>query len=524
MRSRLSRRAFLSRIGAAGGSAAVYQASIGLGLIPGVAETAPRASLAPLGARKRSVVILGAGLSGLACAYELERAGYDCTVIEATGRIGGRNLTVRAGDVVDEMGHRQRCEFDDHPDLYMNAGPARIPAHHRLLLDYCNALGVELEVFVNDNRHAWVHDPDSFGGRPVRMREYVADARGFMTELLAKSVNRADFEAPLTGEDAQRLFEFLRAYGDLDENGIYRGSSRAGYASGGMVEPPGLKTPFDFSELLSNDFWRYRMHWGEGEDQTAPMMQAVGGNDHIVRAFAAQIDSRIVLEAPVQRITVTPEGVAVVYARNGRTREIRADYCLNSIPAHLLPGVQNNFSRDYLDAMASVGRGRAMKIGLQMSERFWEAEHIYGGITWTSQPVEQLWYPSHGIHGDKGVMLGAYIFDPDTNDEYARLDPAQRIRVAVEQGSKVHPGYADYVESGVAVAWHRMNFMMGCGAQWTPEARQRWYRRMQQPEGRHYLMGDQVSFHPGWQEGALSSAHFALAHLNERVSAQLDHA
>ncbi len=43
------------------------------------------------------VVIVGAGLAGLSCAIELERAGFTCTVIERDHRVGGRVQT----DVVD---------------------------------------------------------------------------------------------------------------------------------------------------------------------------------------------------------------------------------------------------------------------------------------------------------------------------------------------------------------------------------------------------------------------------------------
>src|SRR5947207_2235187 len=45
------------------------------------------------------VAIIGAGFSGLACAYELVSAGYDVTVIEARDRVGGRVLSFN--DFVD---------------------------------------------------------------------------------------------------------------------------------------------------------------------------------------------------------------------------------------------------------------------------------------------------------------------------------------------------------------------------------------------------------------------------------------
>ena len=517
-----SRRQFLNMVGAAGGSAAIYQASLALGLVPSRAEAdTPRATLRNVGRKGRSVVILGAGISGLTCAYELERAGYDVTVIEASKRIGGRNLTVRRGDLIDEMGNPQICRFDADPGLYFNCGPARIPAHHNHILHYCKILDVPLEMFVNVNYHAWIHDPEAFDGRPVRMREYVADARGFMTELLSKAVNKADFDAAFSDYDAERLLAFLRAYGDLDENQLYQGTRRAGYASGGMTQAPQLKTPLDFREILKSSFWRFRMHWGEEEDQAAPLMQAVGGNDNIVRGFVRNIRSRIITAAPVQAISLRDDGVDVIYDQGGRPRKISADYCLNCIPTHLMAGIHNNLPAEYLTAMASVGRGKLLKIGLQMKERFWEKENIYAGITWTDQEVEQIWYPPHGIHGKKGVMLGAYVFNDRTNERMARMTPDERIELAIQNGERIHADYRQHVETGVTVAWHRMNYMMGCTSQWTAEARQQHFAILQQPAGRHYLMGDQISYHPGWQEGAVSSAHLAMADIDRRVRAEL---
>ena len=91
----------------------MYRLGTALGLIPGFASAA-RPTLAPARGR-RTVLILGAGISGLVAAYELGRAGYQCTVLEASHRAGGRNLTLRHGDLVDEIGNPQICQFDDDP-------------------------------------------------------------------------------------------------------------------------------------------------------------------------------------------------------------------------------------------------------------------------------------------------------------------------------------------------------------------------------------------------------------------------
>jgi monoamine oxidase len=35
------------------------------------------------------------------------------------------------------------------------------------------------------------------------------------------------------------------------------------------------------------------------------------------------------------------------------------------------------------------------------------------------------------------------------------------------------------------------------------------------------MMGDQISYHSGWQEGAFASAHRAMADMDRRVHAEL---
>ena len=72
----LSRRRFSHLVGAAGGSATAYQMALGLGLAPRLVS-AQRPDITPANPRlRRSVVILGAGISGLTVAHELSRKGY----------------------------------------------------------------------------------------------------------------------------------------------------------------------------------------------------------------------------------------------------------------------------------------------------------------------------------------------------------------------------------------------------------------------------------------------------------------
>ncbi len=500
--------------GALAGSAAVYSIAAALGAAPS-SSYAQTLSLGPARPGKK-VLVLGAGVAGLLAAWELERAGYETEVLEASHRIGGRCLTLRHGDLVDEVGNRQVCNFDDDPSLFFNAGPSRIPQEHRVLIDYCRRLNVPLLTHVNSNTGAWAQFDRFNGGERMRIRQFVADARGMMSELSQKGLSDAWLDQELGEEDRDLMRQFLRSYGDLAEEGVYKGTSRAGYASGGLMSPGVLKDTKTLDELLQSDFWRMGMHFTESSLQSA-VLEPAGGMDRIVTALADKLTSKPRLHSVVRAIHNEESGVRVVYREQGVERETRADYCLNSIPTQLLVGIDNNFSPDYLALLRTRPRGKLSKIGLQMKARFWEAEGIFGGISWTGQDITQIIYPSEGFGKPKGVVVGAYQLSGEINDRWLNLGAEERIRRAVEQGEKLHPGYASQFENGVSVVWHRMNHMLGCTAtQSAPDTAQ----ALRAPFGRHYLIGDQAANYPGWQESAVLTAIAALNDIQQREEQQ----
>ncbi len=495
----------------AGGAAAAFRVAQALEAVPATPAGAP--FTLPQARGSRHVLILGAGIGGVVAAYELERAGYSVEILEASHRVGGRVLTLRHGDVVDEIGNRQVCQFDEDPNLYFNAGASRIPSTHTRLLDYCRSLGVALETHVNMNPSAWLQYDGANGGRRMRQREFNADARGFISELLAKGVSNGKLQAPLDAADTERLVQFAVQFGDLDQDLGYHGSgNRAGYARGGLYLPGEHKAVHDLSSLLRSDFWRSAMNFGESESQSA-MLQPVGGMDRIVKTMASRLSRPPVLNAQVVEVRTGEDRVTVAYRQGSEIRTTSADYCLNSIPGQLLSGIANNFSADFRTRLATRPRGRLAKIGFQMKARFWEHEEIYGGISWTGQDIGQIQYPSHGFNSRKGVLVGGYYLQQDVADRFTAMSAQERIEAALAQGEHLHPGYRNYMENGVSVAWYRMNHMLGCTARDIDVDTLAVLRR---PEGRHYLLGDQISAHPGWQESAVLSAHDVL----QRVAAR----
>jgi monoamine oxidase len=509
----LSRRALIHHVGRAGGVAAAYRTMAAMGLLPVPAAYAGPPALPPGNGAK--VVILGAGIAGMVVAWELGQAGYDCTVLEARTRPGGRNWSLRAGDEVVETDSVQRVRWDMGEHLYFNPGPARIPHHHEGILSYCRMLGVKLEVMCNDNRAALMQDDAAFEGHPQRNRAVVNDARGYVAELAAKAVDQNRLEEPVSTEDRDRLRSFLRAFGALDRDLVYRGSSRAGYVvPPGAGDAPGTRaTPLDLQQLLLSEFWHGPMQFGEGWDQAATMLQPVGGMGQIGAAFGRKLFSVIRLGATVTQLRRTEAGARVVWTNtaNGAEQSLEAPLVVVALPLPVLRGLDADFASAVREAFNAAQYVPAAKVAFQAERRFWEEDHaIYGGISWTSRDSTQIWYPTAGLHQRKGIYVGAYIWSNETGDAFAVKPIDRRLADTLSDTEAVHPGASPLLRRGVAVAWKKIPQNGGAWAEWSQEGRAGAYRTLLAGDGPFLFCGEHLSYVNGWQEGAVRSAHLAL--------------
>jgi monoamine oxidase len=474
-----------------------------------------------------SVLVLGAGLAGMTAALELRNAGYQVQVLEFNKRAGGRNWTIRGGDTFTELGgYTQNCDFQ--PGLYLNPGPWRIPYHHRALLDYCRRLNVVLEPFNQLNHNAYLHSLSAFGGTPQRIRAVKADFQGHVSELLAKAARQGKLEEAVTKEDQEILLQALRFWGALDRDYQYSvsldSSAVRGFAAppgGGLAALPVPSEPVGLSDILKSGLWRHLRNFAQYNFQTT-MFQPVGGMDAIGKAFAKEVGDIIRFNAKVTRIQQHDRGVTVSYVdatKPSIQNSVTADWCVCTIPLSILSQIPLDVGPAMQAAIEALPYAASVKIGLQFKRRFWEEDDaIYGGISYTDLPIRQIAYPNTGYNrSGRGVLLGAYMFDTANAFEFTAMPPAERVARAVEFGAAIHPQYKSEFENGIAVAWHRVPFTLGCSGEWSEEGRKQHYANLCQIDGRIVLAGEHASALPAWQEGAILSALDAITRLHERV-------
>jgi monoamine oxidase len=513
-----SRRQFLTRIGKAGGAGAMYAVMQAMGLLPGPEAGAAMPKLAADAGKGVRVIVLGGGVSGLGAALELQRGGYEVLLLEAAGRLGGRNWTLRGGDeVVEKDGTRQRCEFE--PGEYFNAGPGRLPATHRRVMAYCRELGIELETQVTLNRSGRFHSDSAFNGQAVECRQLYHDTRGHLSELLSKCMRRGALDAEMDAQDREVLLDLLRDFGDLSDDWVYAGSQRAGYAAQPTagLDFGRIREPLSLQGLIEARFFGWMMHEDEVFGHQATLLQPVGGMDRVPQALAeACRPGSLRTGCVVTELRNTRRGVFVGWrdSGDGTLHGETVDYCISTLPFPAYRSIRHNFSAAKRAALASGDRYDACVKMAWHSRRWWEQDlAIYGGVSYTTREIEQIWYPSSGFHRADGIIVTSYN-DREAAAAFGKLPPAERAARARASLDAVHPGYGKELQRPISVPWQNIPYVEGPWPDWEADddetATQR-FGLLAKPEQRIFFAGDIASLWAGWQEGALAAAEQAIA-------------
>ncbi len=522
----MTRREVLGAIGLAAGSMAMYHAMATLGHAQESPYTGPvRLEGDPNGAR---VLILGAGLAGMTAALELRAAGYEVQVLEYREKAGGRCWTLRGGDVYTELGGAtQTVEFEG--ENYINPGPWRIPYNHYAVLDYCRRLNVRLEPFIQKNHNAYLHRSNAFDGQPQRFRHIATDFRGHVAELLAKATNQGALDDTITDEEKDKLVQALRVFGHLNEDNGYVASNATsryrGYEQepgGGRGAAPVASEPLALEQILNSELWTWLAD-AETTSHQSTIFQPAGGMDMIAQAFEREVGELITYNAKVVSLMQDENGVTVEYVNsNGESEErttVTADWCVCTIPFSILGQIDHNLSGTKSAIIDSMYYAGSVKFGLEFNRRFWEEdEQIFGGISYTDLPIALISYPSEKfLSSGRAVLLGGYCWGANAY-QFNAMQPEDRLRWAIEYGSRIHPQYPDEFNNGVSVTWHKVPWVLGCYGIWQDKERD-YEQAVTMEEGdRIVLAGEHLSYLPAWMEGAILSSLDAIQQLHERVT------
>ena len=450
---------------------------------------------------RSEVVVVGAGLAGLAAARVLVAAGRSVTVVEARDRVGGRteNASFSDGQWIEVGGQWIGPTQDRMYELVGELGLETFPLYNE----------GQLVLQLLGKRKLMGSAKDSIPKLgPVALADLARGVSKF--KKLAESI---ELERPWTSPDARRLDgQTFRTWIDRHLR------TKAGRAYFQIFTEAVFSAEPDDMSLLHVLFYTKSgtdMETLMAVDQGAQQDRIHGGSVLISERMAEGLGDRVVLGEPVRGIRQTADGVAVI-ARSGTTYE--AEHAIVTLPPTLAGRLEYDPPlpswRDQLTQR--VPAGSVFKLYLVYPTPFWRELGLNGQAGSDEGPVKVTFDNTPPGYG-RGVIMG--FMEANDGRDWARRTTDERrqaftdclVRYFGEDAR--HP--VEYLEKD----WMAEEYSRGCyGAHLTPGVWTAYGPALTEPVGRVHWAGTECSpVWNGYMEGAVRSGEATAAVVLEKL-------
>jgi monoamine oxidase len=461
---------------------------------------AANGNLKETSARRKRIIVIGAGLAGLSSAYQLTQAGHDVTILEARTRAGGRVHTLRE-------------PFAD--GLHAEAGAMFVPDSHDLTMHYVRLFGLTLApipmrkldpVLYLQGRRINPAEQDKIDW-PLNLspEEKMLGLDG-MTERYIVSILKeiGNPKSPdwlterLKKYDRMTYAEFLRSRGATPDAVRLLRLNDADLTGDGVDSVSALMV---LREAALN----------KNEEQLSTIK---GGTDLLPKALAAHLDEKIRYGAPAVKIEHDARAVRVTFLQAGARETVAADYLICAIPFTILKEIEVSplFSPAKQQAIRELPYTSVARVYLQSKKEFWNDEGL-GVSAYTDLSVMAIINSTLNQPGTRGI-LESYSAGERART-VAAMKESERVNFTLEQVEKVYPLIRKNFEGGASVCWDEDKWARGAYAWFKPGQMTELLPHIARAEGRIHFAGEHTSDWPGWMQGAFQSGHRAAREINE---------
>jgi monoamine oxidase len=445
------------------------------------------------------VVVVGAGLAGLAAARELVARGSSVVVLEARERVGGRVLNQDIGDdKVVEVGAQWIGPTQDRlAAVARELGVRTFPTHDE-----------------GDNVIEYRGGLHRYSGAIPRINPVVLVDVEQAQRRLNRLARRVPLEAPWEAPRAARL-DGQTAATWMRRNMATRPGRmllELGIEAVWAAQPEDMSLLHVLFYIHSAGSLEMLFDTGGGAQQD----RFAGGSQLVPIRMADELGAdRVVLGAPIRRIEQGPDGV-VVRADDAVARGRRAILALAPTLAGRiaydppLPGF-----RDQLTQRMPLGTvAKCMAI---YDEPFWRGEGLSGQATSDTGPVK-LTFDNSPPDGSPGVLLG--FLEGRHARELGRLPAEERRAAVIDCFTRLFGPRAARPDGYLERLWAEEEFSRGCyGCHMPTGAWTNYGPALRRPIGPlHWAGAEYATVWNGYMDGAVRSGEATAREVLKRLS------
>lgn len=509
----------------------------------------------------KNILVLGAGISGLLCAFLLKRSGYNVKVLEANPkRIGGRIKTFKSTN-------ESKPVFQD-PLQYAEAGAMRFPTAHPLVKQLIDSLDLShlvrpfynVDVSKTQSKaptfETWIYANKTLIRRktyqeqaqlsnesnchlnfPIPQKYQKKTARQLIVDALKPLNLKIDASLPMD-KRVEGYAQIIEEYGYLNAHQFFKNVAKFPeevIAFIGTVE--------NITSRLYLSFIQVFIELNYINEQ-AQFYELKGGSWQLPYALYNHIKDDVYLNHRVTHINWTQNSVTVKTQTPSlkekptsidELKEFEADtlICTLPFPCLRMVHINPNFSYPKHRAIMELHYDSATKVLLEFSKRFWEFDETtwkkelngpyrghnsHGGGTVTDLPNRFIYFPSHPIENSLGgVVLASYTWSDDAT-KWDALPSFERYQVALEGLKEI---YGDDIEKfytgvGKTQSWSQSPFSFGESAIFSPGQLIDLHEHIQTSQGPIHFAGDHASLKHAWVEGAIESAIRCVIEIHQK--------
>ena len=416
--------------------------------------------------KKPKVIVLGAGLAGLAAGKMLSENGYDVTILEARSRIGGRVFSHKINEDDND---------NEKDNLIVELGAEWIGESHERILGLSKELNIELinnqfddRLIYEDkffNYGEWNYSPEWKEKFDKIIKDY-----GSMTDADKIKLDKMDWWRFLMNNDISQRDLDIRECADSTDFGE---SIRFVSAYGALAEyaESGQRNEMDF--------------------------KAKGGNQQIVKAMADKIGfENIKMNNKVDAIDYNSN--IKIHCTNGNTYE--CDKLICALPTFSMSKIKWNpiLPQDKTDAINQLQYCRINKSATLFSEKFWK-DDSFSIITDTFS--HYFYHATKNQKTSKGVLISYSI--GDKADIFSHLTKNQRENTITDSLIIPFGDVKNLMEKNINYYWGNDEFTMGAYALY---GKGQWFSLMpvlKQKLNNISFAGEHIADWQGFMEGAV---------------------